>query len=138
MLGIWPNIFYVYSKYMFNKLKIYINSCLIYFNIIVLGPKYVTWLAMAIEMKGFFNSLICWTRWLFMWRIEITYPSLQKLFLLWLHMYFTIGTHGPLSWRTCFGHAWSKTCQYNCNLIWNFVLTSKRSIWRITSFFSKK
>jgi hypothetical protein len=26
-------------------------------------------------------------------------------FWVWLHMYFTIGTHGPLSWRTCFGHA---------------------------------
>jgi hypothetical protein len=37
-------------------------------------------------------------------------------------MYFTIGTHGPLSWRTCFGHACSKICQYNCNLIRKFVL----------------
>jgi hypothetical protein len=48
---------------------------------IVLGPKYVTWCAMAIEVKGFFNFVICWTRWLLMWRIEITYPSLQKLLL---------------------------------------------------------
>ncbi len=68
------------------------NTCLInskgtyalvhvwYILIVWFGPKYVTWFAMAIEVKAFFNFFNCCTRWLFMWRIEITHPSVQKLF----------------------------------------------------------